>query len=66
MVFVEDVATTGGQALEAVKVLRGLGASVEAVVAVIDRQEGARENVQNAGVRFEALFTKEDLGVREP
>jgi orotate phosphoribosyltransferase len=66
VVFVEDVATTGGQALEAVNVLRGLGASVEAVIAVIDRQEGARENVQNAGLRFEALFTKADLGIREP
>lgn len=65
VVFVEDVATTGGQALEAVNVLRGLGASVEAVIAVIDRQEGARENLQNAGLRFESLFTKADLGVKE-
>ena len=65
VVFVEDVATTGGQALEAVNVLRGLGANVMAVIAVIDRQEGARENVQSAGLRFESLFTKADLGVNE-
>lgn len=65
VVFVEDVATTGGQALEAVKVLRDAGASVLAIVATIDRQEGARENVEKAGVRFEALFTKADLGVTE-
>jgi len=65
VVFVEDVATTGGQALEAVKVLRDAGADVLAVVATIDRQEGARENVEGAGLRFEALFTKTDLGVKE-
>ncbi len=65
VVFVEDVATTGGQALEAVNLLRENGADVAAVVATIDRQEGARENVEKAGVRFEALFTKSDLGVNE-
>ncbi len=65
VVFLEDVATTGGQALEAVAILRDAGARVEAVIAVIDRQEGARENVEAAGVRFEALFTSADLGVGE-
>lgn len=63
VVFVEDVATTGGQALEAVGVLRELGAEVLAVIATIDREEGARENVERAGLRFESLFTKTDLGV---
>ncbi len=63
--LVEDVATTGGQALEAVKSLREAGAEVVGVIAVIDRQEGAAENMAAAGVRFEALFTKTDLGVRE-
>jgi len=35
------------------------------VIATIDRQEGARENVEKAGIRFEALFTKADLGIKE-
>ncbi len=65
VVLVEDVATTGGQALEAVGVLREAGADVIAVVATVDRLEGARENVEKAGLRFEALFTKRDLGVAE-
>lgn len=63
IVFVEDVATTGGQALEAVNELQALGANVLAVIATIDRQEGARENIEKSGVRFEALFTKADLGI---
>lgn len=65
VVLVEDVATTGGQALEAVGVLRELGADVRAVIATIDRLEGARENVEAAGLRFEALFTKRDLGIED-
>jgi orotate phosphoribosyltransferase len=65
VVLLEDVATTGGQALEAVAVLRELGADVRGVIATIDRQEGARENVEAAGLRFDALFTKADLGITE-
>ena len=61
--FVEDVATTGGQALEAAKVLRDAGAIVLAIIATIDRMEGARENIEKEGIRFDALFTVKDLGV---
>ncbi len=64
VVLLEDVATTGGQALEAVAVLREQGADVAGIIATIDRQEGARENVEGAGLRFDALFTKADLGIR--
>jgi len=64
VLLVEDVATSGGQALEALKVLTDAGATVERVVVVIDRQEGGRENVEAAGYRFEALFTSENLGIR--
>ncbi|HMN96065.1 MAG TPA: orotate phosphoribosyltransferase [Phycisphaerales bacterium] len=66
VVLVEDVATTGGQALEAVGALREAGALVLKVIATIDRLEGARENLEAAGVAFEALFTVRDLGVDPP
>jgi orotate phosphoribosyltransferase len=65
VVLVEDVATTGGQALEAVASLRELGANVLAIIATIDRLEGARENVEREGLIFDALFTKRDLGISE-
>lgn len=65
VVIVEDVATTGGQALEAAKVLREAGAVVVAIIATIDREEGARANVEGAGIRFEALFGKAELGIGE-
>ncbi|MGE4198934.1 MAG: orotate phosphoribosyltransferase, partial [Phycisphaerales bacterium] len=49
VVFVEDVATTGGQALEAVGVLRELGAYVLAVIATFVRLVGARVLFEWAG-----------------
>ncbi len=63
VVLIEDVATTGGQALEAAKVLADAGAVVTHVIATIDRMEGARENVERAGIAFDALFTVRDLGI---
>lgn len=65
VILLEDVATTAGQALEAVAVLKGAGATILGVIATIDRLEGAQENMRAAGVRFESLFTKRDLGVDE-
>jgi orotate phosphoribosyltransferase len=64
VVFVEDVATTGGQALEAVQVLRAAGANVTHVICTIDRMEGARQNIEAAGLAFDALFTVRDLGIQ--
>ncbi|QOJ00167.1 MAG: orotate phosphoribosyltransferase [Phycisphaeraceae bacterium] len=63
VILLEDVATTGGQALEAVAVLRNAGADVLGVIATIDRLEGARDNIQRQGLAFDALFTVKDLGV---
>jgi len=63
ILLVEDIATTGGQVLEAAKVLTEAGATVTKIVCTIDRQEGARENIEGAGYKFEALLTKADLGL---
>jgi orotate phosphoribosyltransferase len=65
VMIVEDVLTTGGQVIEAATMLKEMGVEVEKIVAVIDRQEGARQNIENAGFRFEALFTTADLGIQK-
>jgi orotate phosphoribosyltransferase len=65
IVIVEDVATTGGQVLEGAKALQELGAQIVRIIVTIDRQEGARENIEGAGFAFDALFTKGDLGIEE-
>ncbi|TWT40981.1 Orotate phosphoribosyltransferase [Phycisphaerae bacterium RAS1] len=63
VLLVEDIATSGGQAIEAARVLREAGADVERIVAVIDRQEGARAAIEAAGLQFSSLFTSADLGI---
>jgi orotate phosphoribosyltransferase len=63
VMIVEDIATTGGQVLEAARTLQERGAKISTIVAVIDRQEGARENIESAGLAFDALLTKADLGL---
>ena len=63
VLIVEDVLTTGGQVLEAAKTLQDLGAKIEKIVAVIDRLEGARDNIEKGGFAFESLFTTKDLGI---
>ena len=65
VLLVEDIATTGGQVVEAAKIIEETGASVEKIVAVIDRRQGAEENITAAGYKFERLITKEDLGITE-
>ncbi len=64
VLLVEDIATSGGQALEAAKSLQAAGAVVERIVAVIDRQEGARSTIESGGIAFDALFTSADLGIQ--
>jgi orotate phosphoribosyltransferase len=63
VLLVEDIATSGGQAIEAMKTLTDAGATVDRLVVVIDRQEGGRQNVEEAGYVFEALFTSADMGI---
>jgi orotate phosphoribosyltransferase len=65
ILLVEDIATTGGQVLEAAKVITEAGAKVKKIVAVIDRKQGAAENITQAGYKFESILTKDDLGIKD-
>jgi orotate phosphoribosyltransferase len=61
VVVLEDVATTGRSALDAVEALRDAGAVVERVLLVVDREEGAADLLADHDVRLEALLTASDL-----
>ena len=65
VLLVEDILTTGGQVLDAAKALQSLDAKVVKIVACIDRLEGARKNIEDAGFDMAALFTTADLGLVE-
>ena len=60
---VEDVATEGNSALRAVAAVRELGCTVKTVVTVVDRLQGARENLAGHGVGLVSLFTRNDFPV---
>lgn len=61
LLVVEDVVTSGGQILLSSEDLRGLGATVERAVCVIDRESGGREKLAAGGIALEALFTMSEL-----
>ena len=57
----EDVVTTGGSALKAVEKLRDAGYKVEKVVALVDRQEGGRDAILEAGLELYSIFSLKDI-----
>tara|TARA_X000000368_G_scaffold408399_1_gene389000 strand:- start:424 stop:951 length:528 start_codon:yes stop_codon:yes gene_type:complete len=57
----EDVVTTGGSSIKAVKVLRDEGYIVERVVSIVDRQEGGKDAMMDNDLELCSLFTIEDL-----
>ncbi|MFA5090775.1 MAG: orotate phosphoribosyltransferase [Candidatus Omnitrophota bacterium] len=61
--LVDDVATTGKALLEAKQALDNAGIAVERAIVIVDRKEGARENLSAAGLRLESIFEIEELGV---
>ena len=60
-VVIEDVITTGGSALKAVKAARDFGLKVVKVLILVDRQEGGKEAVAKEVPEVEAVFTLSDL-----
>jgi len=61
VVVLEDIATTGQSAVDAVEALREAGATVDRVLVVVDREEGARENLADHDVELGSLLTASDL-----
>ena len=57
----EDVVTTGGSSIKAVKRLRDFGFRVTKVVSIVDRQEGADLAMRESQLIHESIFLLEDL-----
>jgi orotate phosphoribosyltransferase len=58
----EDVTTTGGSLLRAVEALRAYGCTPVAALTVVDREEGAREEIRRvAGLELDALYRRADF-----
>ena len=61
LVVVEDVVTTGGQVLLSCAELRELGATVDTVLCVIDREAGGAEAFAAEGLELRPLLTMSQL-----
>ncbi|HXV85392.1 MAG TPA: orotate phosphoribosyltransferase [Gemmatimonadales bacterium] len=63
-VIAEDVVTSGQSALTAVRAVTAAGGRVSGIVAVVDREEGGRQALEQEGLPVIALVTAGQLGVR--
>jgi orotate phosphoribosyltransferase len=62
--IVDDVITTGGSSIKAIKEVRALGCEAVAVFALVDRLQGAAKSFQEEGIaNYQAIFTIRDFGV---
>ncbi|MHB1612886.1 MAG: orotate phosphoribosyltransferase [Actinomycetes bacterium] len=64
VLLLEDVLTTGAQALGAAARLREEGALVVGILAVLDREQGGIPAITGAGYHVDALFCRRDLPLR--
>ena len=64
VVAVEDTSTTGGSVLTAVEALREAGADVLGVAVIVDRETGARQAVEAAGLEYRYAYGLADLGLK--
>ncbi len=56
-VVIDDLTTTGGSKFEAIEKLTSAGLKVTDVVVLVDRQSGAAEALQQAGIKLHAVLT---------
>ena len=61
VVVLEDIATTGNSAIDAVEALREAGAEVNRVLVVVDREEGASEQLAEYDLELDSLGTAREL-----
>ncbi|WP_292391137.1 orotate phosphoribosyltransferase [Methanosarcina sp. UBA5] len=61
LVMLEDVTTSGGSVRNAIEVVRETGANVKYVISVVDREEGAIENLKETGTELVSLVSASDL-----
>ncbi len=61
VVIVDDVITTGKSTIEAIKKSKEAGLKVLFAVALIDRQEGGKENIESLDIEVKSILTREEV-----
>jgi len=57
----DDVITTGGSTIAAIESARAAGLTVERVIALIDREEGGKANIEIFVPRVDAILTRSEI-----
>ncbi|MFA5096526.1 MAG: orotate phosphoribosyltransferase [Candidatus Omnitrophota bacterium] len=63
VILIDDVATTGKALIEAGQALEKIGVVATQALVIVDRLEGAAENLAKAGLALESIFTIRDFGL---
>ncbi len=63
VVLVEDVVTTGTQALNSARLLLDFGVKLDLCLCVLDREEGGADSFAELGLELRPLFTSTSLGL---
>jgi len=61
VILIEDVTTSGGSVKDAIAAIREAGGFVDAVITVVDREEGAQQSLAALGVKLIPLVGASDL-----
>lgn len=64
VLVLDDVITTGGSTIMAIKKAREAGLVVVGVIALIDREEGGRRNIEDHVERVRAVLTRTEIMAR--
>ena len=64
--LVDDALTTGGSLLQTATRVEAAGAKIVAVYTLLDREEGGRLRIQEAGYSLRSIFLRSDLLASEP
>jgi orotate phosphoribosyltransferase len=61
VVIVDDVVTTGGCTIDAIRRARESNLVVIKAIALVDREEGGKENIEKEGIPFESIVNRTEL-----
>ena len=61
IILVDDTATTGKSIMESAQIVRSMGYKASKALVLVDREEGAKENLKKIGIKLSSLFIARDL-----
>jgi orotate phosphoribosyltransferase len=61
VVILEDVITTGNSTIEAINKAKEAGLEIIRIIALVDRQEGGKKNIEDLGFRVDAIANLDEV-----